>query len=117
MPNRPATVGKVDAVSSQGVVTGFIADPDATYPTTVNFWEGTNTVFRGTVSVRYDRPDLFQAFRWPEYLTGWAWRPPASLMSDGLTHVLTAWAADRNPDGSYSSYMLGGANPFTLPKY
>lgn len=117
-PTKPATVGRVDSVSPQGVVTGIIADPDAIGSTVVNLWDTTGGwLYSGTAATRYERPDLFYVFTWPKSPMGWIWKIPPALMTDGLTHTLYAYAADRNPDGSFSSYLLGGQNPFTAPKH
>jgi hypothetical protein len=103
---RPNIYGHVDGITSQGVVTGWVADTDTLGPVTVNFWEGYSNL-RGYVSIRFDRPDLLLLYPWmPPQQFGWMWPAPRSMLIDGQSHSVMVWAADRRPDGAYDSFLI-----------
>lgn len=106
--------GKVESVSAKGEVTGWVVDPEATVPIKVNFWE--NGILRGTVSIRFNRLDIRNLYEWNILEEGFYWKPPYSLLSDGATHTIYVWAADKNIDGTFGSYQLQGS-PIVLPKF
>lgn len=111
----PSTIiGKVESVTPKGEVLGWIVDPEALVPSKVNFWE--NGILLGTVSIRFDRIDIKSLYSWYFLQQGFYWKAPYSILSDGGTHIVQVWAADRNQDGTFGSYQLQGS-PIILPKF
>ena len=111
---KPATLSGIVGVSSTGVVTAYVTDPDNPNPPVLNAWE--NGVFRGTFSAMFERPDLAQLYPWTVgRMVGRQWRPALSLLTDGQTHVVCVYFRDYN-DYTLTTYTDPLIGCVTLPK-
>lgn len=112
-PDPVAMVGKVESVSGDGLIKGWVFDQESLGSTKVNFYiDGpypTNGTMIGGVKSDVYRLDVVRNSPWMNPMVGFSYQIPSSIMQDGKVHTIYAQALDVLPDGKNSSYLIPGS--------
>jgi len=118
--DQQTITGKIETMSPNGLVSGWVYDPELSTKTAINFYiddaypnsDWSNMIGSTTTSV--SRLDIQRTNPWMGSNIGYSFQIPEKYLTDGKSHKLYAQAVDIQLDAKKGNYLLPGSG-ITMP--